>query len=148
MMTESKIHLKLKKIAKQKLLKLGYNEEEIFYEYPVTIHDTKYIIDVVGISEKIGTHAIECGNVNFGIEKIKNLLYCFDQVTNLPYIIKNSNRKKELNDRLCIRLNEEEYEYLNSVFKKNIFKFRNFSQFIRYLIFSNLENKIGSDIIV
>ena len=141
-MTESKIHLKLKEIAKQNLLKLGYKEEEIFYEYPVTIHGRNYVIDVVGLSKEKGRHAIECGNVNCDIEKIKDLLCCFNEVTNLPYIIEKKTPKKKFNDRLCIRLTKRESEYLSLMFEKNNIKFRYFSQFVRYLLFSNLEEKI------
>jgi len=75
-------HDKLKKWAKDILLKRGFAETEIFEEYQIKSNSGKYFIDVVGISvnKKV---AIECGLTE--LDKIDCLKSVFDDVIVLPY---------------------------------------------------------------
>ena len=59
-----KSHDILKKRAKQELLKKGYKNNEIFSEYHIKINKKEYVIDLVGISQKLGKTGIECGIIH------------------------------------------------------------------------------------
>src|SRR4030042_472850 len=95
-MTETNEHTKLKELAKNMLINMGFKLDEIHEEYRVEVNSfTKgrnFRVDVCGISknnrvENIGKAvAIECGQTS--AEKLVNLNLFFDEVYQLPYGLK------------------------------------------------------------
>lgn len=140
-MAESNLHLELKKMAKDRLKKFGYEKSEIFYEYRVNINGREYIVDVAGISETKGNVAIECGNVQGSVTKIKNLLCYFTEVINIPYddtYIPKHNKTKNESKKISFRVESYKYDMIVKKYLENKIKYDDMNQFIRYLLFDGL----------
>jgi hypothetical protein len=80
---ESENHKKLKLVARNMLVSMGFNGSQIHEEYPVSVNSKRTLwVDVAGISDEL-TVAIECGQCD--ISKITVLTMLFDKVIPLPY---------------------------------------------------------------
>jgi hypothetical protein len=89
----------LQKQAKTLLHGYGFQDSEIHFEHTVETPKRRYVVDVVGISNKLSV-AIELGNC--GYEKLITLKAYFDEVIWLPYwILKlEEETKKDLEDKV------------------------------------------------
>jgi len=94
-MTETNEHTKLKELAKNMLINMGFKLEEIHEEYRVEVNSfikgRHFVVDVCGINDvRKGrpqkSVAIECGQTP--AEKLVNLNLFFDEVYHLPYGLK------------------------------------------------------------
>jgi len=78
-MSESPLHLKMKKIVSEKLRSLGFQTEE---EYTIRINEHNYRVDVVGFKgdKKV---AVECGKTDpsklEALSKVFDEVYTFDE---------------------------------------------------------------------
>jgi len=133
---ESDDHKKLKLVARNMLIDMGFNGSQIYNEYPVSVGKRTLWVDVVGISDE-NTVAIECGQCD--TSKITILKMFFDKVVPLPYCDVHIDNTATINklryqNKGLLKENEELRNKIDSVKNEMILREGKLGLFKEYLI--------------
>jgi hypothetical protein len=139
--SEMEVYLIVKNFFKEYLeLNFEFTHEELIDELEKNYIEPKLKTKIVFLIKTIGV--IEYSDTKFTFEKLKNMLFCFEET--LLYLLKdeNNNNKHKYNFFELLKSKKEEKDIEKEIFKKNKNCFESFEEEMNYSKLS-FEEKIN-----